>query len=366
MRFPLLLLALLAALPANGQSLFGTVRDATDGSPLPGAHVFIDGTQQGDVVGDDGSFSLTLPERRPLVVVVSMVGFRLKTISITPRLDLSEAQDIQLEEDPVILGEFVVEAVKPRALRRLRGRVEDLLFSTTPAGSRCEFENPQALDIQNNGGRLDVRAREPVQILNPYLGYRITVHGMTLQGTQRFYNFTGRLQFEDLPAANQKVIDSRQERRERVYRGSRQHFLRSLVEGSLPESGFYAELVQQPGTTSGGDAVSENFGDARDGGASVLYGDPDDLTRSLMFTGALMVRYRRERPLPAYGSFLRSVNVQQPNTRERISWLELPTGIALLDRYGVPFADGSAPPLSHYGYWSWERVCDALPADWTP
>ncbi len=365
MRCAPLLLLLLLAFPAAAQTFRGSVLDAESREPLPGAHVFVDGTQEGDVVAADGSFSLDLPNRRPLVIVISMVGFKLQTVSITPRFDLEIDHEILLTEDPIVLAEFVIEAVKPRALRRLRGRVDDLLFSSTPAGSRCEIENPQALQIENINGSLRVRSREPVKVLNPYLGYRITIHGFRLEGTQRFYDFVGRLQFEELDGTTEKATRARQDRRLRTWNGSRQHFLRALVQGTLPESGFTAELVQSPGYLKGGQTIREALGD-EDKGGSVLHGDPGDLTRSLMFSGALLVRYRRERPLPAYASFLRSVNIGDSNTRERVSWLELPTGIALLDRNGVPFADGATAPLSHYGYWSWERVCDTLPADWAP
>lgn len=365
MRFLVLVLLGLLTQPIAAQPFHGRVLEAESREPLPGAHVFLDGTRQGDVAAADGSFSLELPEGRPLVVVVSMVGFRLQTVTISPRYDLGTARDILLEEDPIMLGEFVVEAVKPRALRRLRSRVDDLLFSTTPAGSRCEIENPSALQIENINGRLRVRSREPVSVLNPYLGYRVVIHGFHLEGTQRFYDFVGRMQFEELPASTDRVLEARADRRLRTWNGSRQHFLRSLVEGSLSRSGFTAEIVQAPGYTKGGETIREALGDADDGG-SILYGTPGDLTRSLMFNGALLVRYQRERPLAAYSSYLRSVNIPDNNTRERLSWLELPTGIALLDRNGVPFADGHAPPLSHYGYWSWERVCDTLPADWIP
>ncbi len=365
MRCASLLLLLLLAFSANAQSFRGSVLDAETREPLPGAHVFVDGTREGDVVAADGSFSLALPDRRPLVIVVSMVGFKLQTVSITPRFDLDTAHEILLAEDPILLGEFVIEAVKPRALRRLRSRVDDLLFSTTPAGSRCEIENPQALQIENINGSLRVQSREPVKVLNPFLGYRITIHGFRLEGTQRFYDFVGRLQFEELEMTTDKARRATEDRRLRTWNGSRQHFLRALVEGSLPESGFTAEIVQAPGYLKGGQTIREALGD-EDKSGSILNGEPGDLTRSLLFSGALLVRYRRERPLPAYASFLRSVNVSDANTRERVSWLELPTGIALLDRNGVPFADGATAPLSHYGYWSWERVCDTLPADWAP
>jgi CarboxypepD_reg-like domain len=351
---------------ASGQRFNGIVVEAESGGALPGAHIFIDGTNQGDVAGLDGSFSLEIPERRPLVVIVSMIGFKLNTVAITPRFDLTETHRVEMVWDPIVLGEFVIEGVQPRAFRRARGRVATLLFSTTPAGSRCELENPEVLDIEILSNNLRVTAREPLRVLSPYLGYRVTVHGLRLEGSERSYEFSGRLQFEALPEENEKVERTRQRRRRETYLGSRQHFFRALVDGSLPESGFFAEIVSSPGALTGGYTISENYGDARQGGSSVLHGAPDDLTQALMFNGSLLVRYRRKRPLPAYTSFLASLNVRPPDTRDQASWITLPTGIALLDRDGVPFSDGARPPLAHHGYWSWQRVCDTLPADWVP
>ncbi len=301
-----------------------------------------------------------------MVVVVSMIGFKLATIPIGQRFDLASARRVELEVDQVLLDEVVIEAKQPRALRRLRGRVDDLLFSSTPAGSRCEVENPEALVIRDRSGALDVVAQAPVRVLNPFLGYRLTVHGLRLEGTQHSWRFTGRIQYAELPPGSDRALRRTRERRSKAYLGSRQHFFRALAQGTLRDAGFRAELVQRQGSVNGGQTIGEMYGPGEGGPAGILFGDPGDATRSLMFGEALLVRYRRAAPHPAYSSFLKSMMVAGPTGRDRVSWLVLPTGIALLNQDGVPFSDGATPPIAHFGYWSWERVCDALPAGWRP
>lgn len=87
----------------------GTVADAADGSPLPGATVLVDGQpRHGTVTDADGCFSLRLPKDRAATVKVSYVGYQplRKRLACTADATLKLAMKL----DAAVMGEVVVTA----------------------------------------------------------------------------------------------------------------------------------------------------------------------------------------------------------------------------------------------------------------
>src|SRR5699024_4858856 len=81
--------------------LKGTVVDA-DGNPLIGVTIRVKGTNQGTITGEDGKFSLEVPENA--TVVVSFVGYQTKEIEIGSDTQIS----VQLESSAKQLEDLVV------------------------------------------------------------------------------------------------------------------------------------------------------------------------------------------------------------------------------------------------------------------
>ena len=83
----------------------GTVTD-TDGQPLPGANIVLDGST-GTVSDFDGNFSLSTDQQPPFSLTVSSVGFESATVEVT---SASVTLTIQLSEGSTQLDEIVVSA----------------------------------------------------------------------------------------------------------------------------------------------------------------------------------------------------------------------------------------------------------------
>jgi TonB-linked SusC/RagA family outer membrane protein len=97
------LLLCLAGLPALAQNLRvqGTVTD-TKGEALVGAMVYVQGTSNGSMTGNDGRYSLTgVPAKASLVI--SMMGYEELTVPVDGRTSI----DVQLRDDAEILKEAV-------------------------------------------------------------------------------------------------------------------------------------------------------------------------------------------------------------------------------------------------------------------
>ena len=88
---------------AQNRELAGVVLDATD-FPLVGVAVVIDGTTNGVMTAEDGTFKLTVPGGE-VVLSVSSLGYTTKTVTVPAGQDNIT---IRLEEDTMLLEETVV------------------------------------------------------------------------------------------------------------------------------------------------------------------------------------------------------------------------------------------------------------------
>ena len=99
-----LILLLFFALVSWGQQIevSGVVTSASDGIPLPGVSVFVEGTSIGAVTDFDGKYTIGVQSGQKLSF--SYIGFKTQTIAITNQTTI----DITLEEDIESLNEVVV------------------------------------------------------------------------------------------------------------------------------------------------------------------------------------------------------------------------------------------------------------------
>ncbi len=111
---PLLLVLFVVGFASAQRTVSGTITD-TEGEPLIGASVLVQGTGVGTVADFDGSYTLEVPEGSN-VLVFSFTGYAQQEIT----LGASNVIDITLEEG-VELGEVVITAIGLEANRRSLG-----------------------------------------------------------------------------------------------------------------------------------------------------------------------------------------------------------------------------------------------------
>ncbi|UGU15912.1 TonB-dependent receptor [Sinomicrobium kalidii] len=87
------------------QIITGTVTSATDGAPLPGVNIIVQGTAQGVVTDFDGNYEITdVPP--DAVLEFSYIGFKTQTIEVDGRstIDVSLSEDLEQLEEVVVVG----------------------------------------------------------------------------------------------------------------------------------------------------------------------------------------------------------------------------------------------------------------------
>ena len=106
MRLFFTMLAVLVSSAAFAQniSVSGSVKDASDGSPVPFASVHLKGTMTGVSTDADGYYSITVPANGTLVF--SSIGYKTMEVAVDSRLRI----DVNLEKDSQALDETIVVA----------------------------------------------------------------------------------------------------------------------------------------------------------------------------------------------------------------------------------------------------------------
>ncbi|WP_047246334.1 SusC/RagA family TonB-linked outer membrane protein [Maribacter thermophilus] len=157
-------------------SLKGTITDANNDQPIPGASVFIKGTSFGAVTDFDGNYVLTanLPEGEYLLTT-SYLGYSTKQIPINLGSSNVIVTDITMSEDLLSLDEVIVTGNTVGVNKRTLGNAissvsaEDLVNNgATAVDQAISGKTTGALVQQNSGdpaGGISIRLRGPSTVL---------------------------------------------------------------------------------------------------------------------------------------------------------------------------------------------------------
>lgn len=329
----ILLLALSNVTGARAQFLEGAILDETS-APLAGVTVFLDGTMWGDITDEEGHFNLEAQHPGGYLLVASHLGYKtLKQEVLLMRGDTLRLGALVMHEDVIALGEVVVEALAEKQRRRYLKLFERDVLGQTSVARQARLTNPEVLSFERVEGGFRATASAPLVVVNAATGYRIRVFMERYEHYHRTgrYRLARRLFFEEMgaPSRAQRHV------RERLYRGSMRHFLRSWYEGRAAEEGFY------------------------------VYGALETLRR-LGQVGyaargeAILVEYAR-RPDRAYRALLRRQGAQPPFSAGRqVSRIAFPSGLVRVASNGYVIG-----PIRQEGYWAFSGVGDAVPAPGT-
>lgn len=101
------------------ESITGRVFSASDGLPIPGVSVYVEGTMAGTFTDADGNFTLSLPSGE-CGVTFSFVGFETRTMEFTGR-NGDDFRRVSLEEAAMTIDDVVVTGVYERKKESFTG-----------------------------------------------------------------------------------------------------------------------------------------------------------------------------------------------------------------------------------------------------
>jgi hypothetical protein len=400
----LLLAALLRGWPAQAQlRLTGQVRDAHTQKPLAYASVFLANTTYGTTTDSTGSFVLASVPAGQYEVMASYLGYQL----YKKKLDVQQNAVLAVSLQPTAtqLEEVEVRPRKSRPADYQKFLVQFLGNSTL--SRQCRIENPQDVVVLYDESRRELTAVAPhsLRVLNQALGYRITYYNFDFKVFYRANRceFVAAPRFEELPTTDARQQQRWNASRRQAYAGSLPHFLRSVRENRISEEGF---VVQKMVVELNSAETQQRIAQLRDSLATVLVPEPGLLARvykqplqaaqicrpstspttcALYFTNSLQVTYQREQPDAVYAAYVAETRSNTLRDAAAAKWLGGQTKTALGKAVYEPVAEESqlrwlgpealilpngylTNPLSLKvdGYWSFEKIGEALPLDYVP
>lgn len=121
-RLILFLVFLFSASLLSAQEVTGTVTD-TEGAPLPGVTVVIQGTQTGTITDDNGTYSIKVSDIKKAVLVFSFIGMKTETI---PPLDGKTRLNLAMQDNHIMMNPTVVIGYGTVKRRDLTGSVASI------------------------------------------------------------------------------------------------------------------------------------------------------------------------------------------------------------------------------------------------
>lgn len=140
----LIILLLSSSSYAQNTIVYGKVKDAASGDPIPFANVIFKGTTNGTTTKFDGTFSIETSHPADSVMA-SYIGYKTKTIAIKP--GIRQNLDFQLDEEVVNLQEVVFVAEENPAFGIMRNVVDHKKENDKRALEAYEYESYTKIEV---------------------------------------------------------------------------------------------------------------------------------------------------------------------------------------------------------------------------
>lgn len=338
-------------------TLTGRVLDAKTGEPIPFATVYLNNSSRGTNADQNGIYRLAGIPLGNQELVASSLGY------LTARLPLRLADahtrtaDLKLEPSSQALADITVTAKHNKSwLRQFRTFAREML-GNRPQARQCRIENPNALSFQEEKGHLRAQASEPLIIDNQALGYRLYYDLLYFDYFRGAMQFSGTSRFEELKPTDARQQTRWQANRMRVYQGSIQHLMASLLTGTHEQAGY--TVYRTPLTKEGSDRVMPFVQTSE---RQLIKAEQ---IASLFKPGELPFERRliTDQPLEIYYNRIYAANSPYRDSPAAYSLLMLPKGIIELTTNGA-ITQGNG--LDARGYMGNDRLATLLPADWAP
>ena len=355
----ILVLCISAFSQSSSYTITGKVMDDAAKTPMQGASVFAQNTTMGTATDANGNFTLYLANGG-YDLVFTYTGYE----TITRRISTADAMDknivIELKQKEKALEDVVIKAsneVKDGWEKYGDFFLENFIGKT--ANSKfCTITNKDALHFyfSKKRNRLKVLATAPIEMENLALGYKLkyTLDSFTHEfGTQAGI-YTGYPLFEEMKSQDSLQQATWQINRNKAYKGSMLHFMRSVYYKKLKEEGFEIQFVAKNNDLETAVRLPNFYG--------ALNYNRDDSTQLVEITPNqpdVAVLYNKEEPDAGYVA----LNDDTPK-KFQLSVITIAANESVaIEQNGYYFDQND---ITITGYWTWDKMGDMLPYDYVP
>lgn len=371
--------------------------------PLEDAVVYVNNTSVGTTTNNKGEFSLSVKEGTS-ELIISYLGFKTINYPINTKT-YTKPLTFALLENENILEEIIIEKTKyDENWKYNLSLFKNAFIGKTELSANCILLNPKVLhfDFDSKQRKLTATAKEPIQIKNNGLGYKITYDLKKFVIHNNKVTYLGYSRYENLDG-NKRKKQRWKKNRIKAYKGSQIHFYKTLINNSTYEEGF---IVDQFKRLSNPDRPKEvEIKEARKLVvlAKVNLNLSKKITPPKTAIDSALVVLRKSR-LPKYKDYLYRSNVplkevirkkseyfyldfkdnlrvvytrekeekgyisRNPLNRKRepsfqtssLTPIQMPS---MIDKKGILL---SPLDILYEGYWSYEKFANSLPLDYIP
>lgn len=345
----------------NAQPVFitGKVVDAETESPLQGASVFAENTTLGTATDAEGNFRLWLPQGGyELIVTYTGYNSANRRITTTDSEDRNQLFRLKVREKELADVAVVATSEVKDGWEKYGDFFIAEFIGSTENSNHCTIKNREVLRFfySKKRDRLKVIANEPVLIENKSLGYNIryNLDSFTHEYKTKVSMYTGSPLFEEMKTSDLVELQRWVSARQKAYEGSILHFMRSVYQQQLSENGFEIQFIVNVNDKDKAIQLKNPYGALnykKDDSTQVVEIKPNQLN--------LGVIYKKEKPSEA---FLAS-HENEPSAFQFSMLTFLPGNELYIEQNGYYFEQND---ITINAYWTWEKVADLLPYDYTP
>ena len=335
----------------------GKVIDADSKTPLPAASVFTQNTTFGTTTDSSGNFKLSLPNGGYDLVVSytdhSTESRRISSADAAGNILVELKQkDKSLDVVSVVASNEVKDGWERYGLF-----FGDNFIGKTKFSANCHIVNHDVLKFyfSKKRNRLKVLADEAVEIQNDALGYKIKyrLDSFTYDYITQTTYYTGYPLFEEMQPADDAQKATWYENRLKAYEGSMLHFMKSVYSKALKEDGFEIQFVVKDNDMDTALKL-KNFYAAmnykKDDSSQTVTIRPNQPNVAVIYNKTPDENYLAE-------------NDDAPK-KYQLSIMTITSGQSIVIEQNGYFYDQNDITIN--GYWTWQKVGDMLPYDFTP
>ncbi|WGD33738.1 carboxypeptidase-like regulatory domain-containing protein [Olleya sp. YS] len=344
-------------------TISGTVNDSN--GPLEYVNVYINNSMVGTTSNAKGEFEITVKEGQHQLII-SYLGYK----KINYKLNTTTYKNpliFTLLEDRNILDEVIIEkTIYDKEWYYNLSVFKKEFIGFTKLSKDCKILNPKILqfDFDKRQKILIASAREPLQIEHRGLGYLIVFELESFVKQNNSVTYVGYTRYQPLEGSDneQKMW---KKNRLKAYNGSIRHFFKSAIDNTLDKEGFTVHQFKRVSHSNGQSNVEkpQKFTDylyrsnikTRD-----IINKKNNIIH-LKFEDNLIIVYAKEKEEAGYLKMGKSSTKRQP-LPQTSSIIPLAKNI-ILKPSGVLL---NPLDVSYEGYWSYEKLGDALPLDYNP
>lgn len=228
----------------SAQTLTGKVCDIETKEPISNAVVYLNGTSLYAATDATGTFKLVVKDAMNTSLVVTHVAYNEVSV---PDPFTSIPEVIYLKETDMVLEEVnVVAKGDPFTREQKLKAFREHFLGATQAGDQCLILNEEDVKLFYNVEEkmLTAKSEKPLEIANPYLGYKVTFKlsefsvsyaSKSLASKEVIVSkYMGLSFFMDEAPEDKEIL----KRRERCYASSTNAFFKGVVDESLGKTKF--------------------------------------------------------------------------------------------------------------------------------